>query len=88
MLLFLQLTEKKNFEEKIKKNLNFLMFMAYNTPWPPMSVHKKFQPIWFSRLAGYREHVYKCLVLLFRISSNMRCGSLTLFIPLEIKIKI
>jgi len=38
---------KKNFEEK------FFFFLAYNNPWPPMSVHKKFQPIWFNRLAGY-----------------------------------
>ena len=32
-----------------------------------MSVHKKFQPIRSSRLAGYREHIYKCLVLSYRI---------------------
>ena len=31
-----------------------------------MSVHKKFQPIRFSRLVGYREHIYECLVLLYR----------------------
>ena len=31
-----------------------------------MSVHKKFQPNRSSRLAGYREHIYECLVLLYR----------------------
>ena len=30
-----------------------------------MSVRKKVQSIRSSRLAGYRQHVYKCLVLLF-----------------------
>ena len=52
---------KKNFE---KKNLDF--FLAYVTPRPPLSVHKKFQPNRSSRLAGYREHIYECLVLLYR----------------------
>ena len=27
-------------------------FLTYNTPWPPISVHKKFQPNRSSRLAG------------------------------------
>ena len=31
-----------------------------------MIVHKQFQPIRSSRLAGYREHIYECLVLLYR----------------------
>ena len=31
-----------------------------------MNVQKKFQPNWSSRLAGYREHIYECLVLLYR----------------------
>ena len=30
-----------------------------------MSVHKKIQPNRSSRLAGYREHIYECLVLYF-----------------------
>ena len=36
--------EKKNFEKKNfeKKMLDF--FLAYVTPRPPLSVHKKFQP--------------------------------------------
>ncbi len=39
---------KKNVE---KKNFEFF------SPWPPMSVHKKFQPIRSSHLAGYKEHM-------------------------------
>ena len=35
-------------------------------PRPPLSVHKKFQPNRSSRLAGYREHIYDCLVILYR----------------------
>ena len=31
-----------------------------------MSVHKKCRPIRSSRLAGQREHIYECLVLLYR----------------------
>ena len=49
---------KKNFEKK-----KFRIFFAYNTPRPPLSVQKKFQPNRSSRLAGYREHIYECLVL-------------------------
>ena len=45
--------EKNNFE---KKNLDF--FLAFIIPRLPMSVHKKFQPNRFSRLTGYREHIY------------------------------
>ena len=32
----------------------------------PLSVRKKFQPIRSSHLAGQREHIYECLVLLYR----------------------
>ena len=32
--------------------------MAYNTPRPPRSVHKKFKPNRSSHLAGYRQHIY------------------------------
>ena len=43
-------------------------FLAFNPSWPPMSVHKKFQPNRSSRLAGYTQHIYiyECLVLLYR----------------------
>ena len=41
-------------------------FLAYVTPRPPLSVHKKIQPNRSSRLAGYREHIYECLVLFYR----------------------
>ena len=34
------------------------IFLAFNIPRPPRSVHKKFQPIRSSRLAGYRQHIY------------------------------
>ena len=54
---------KKNLEKKI---LDF--FWAYVTPRPPLSVHKKFQPNRSSRLASYREHIYECLVLLYRLA--------------------
>ena len=36
------------------------------TPRLPMSVHKKFQSIRSSRLASFRDHMYECLVLLYR----------------------
>ena len=48
----------KSFEEKR------LFFFAYVTPGFPMSLLKKYQPIWSSRLAGYREHINECVVLL------------------------
>ena len=57
-----KMLKKKNFE---KKNSNY--FIAYVTPRPPLSVHKKFQPNRSSRLAGYREHINECLVLLYRL---------------------
>ena len=37
----------------------FLIFLAYITPRPPMSVHEKFQPNRSSRLAGYTQHALK-----------------------------
>ena len=58
----------------------FRIFLAYDTPRPPLSVHKKFQPNRSSRLAGYREHKYDCLVLLYRFfvvagrGTRCRCG--------------
>ena len=48
---------KINVEKKILKNF-FWIFLAYVTPRPPRSVHKKFQPNRSSRLAGYRQHIY------------------------------
>jgi len=48
----------KNAEKKcLKKNIlkKIQIFLAYNTPRPPMSVHTKFQPNRSSRLAGYRH---------------------------------
>ena len=62
-----KILKKINFPKKInlKKNI-FDFFLAYVTPRPPLSVHNKFQPNRSSRLAGYREHIYECLVLLYR----------------------
>ena len=34
------------------------VFLAYDTPRPPMSIHKKFQPNPCRRLAGYTQHLY------------------------------
>ena len=48
------------------KNFEEIIFLAYVTPRLPMSVHKKCKPIRSSRLAAYREHIYECLVLLYR----------------------
>ena len=42
-------------------------FLAYNTPRPPMCVHKKCQPNRSSRLAGYTQHIYECRVLFYRL---------------------
>ena len=55
-----------------KKNLKcfenfFWIFLAYVTTRPSLSVHKKCQPNRSSRLASYREHIYECLVLLYRL---------------------
>ena len=53
---------KKNPIKKIR------IFLTFNTG----SVHKKFQPNQFSRLAGYRQHIYiyECLVLLHRFTKQ------------------
>jgi len=43
-------------EKKIGKNLGKkIYFLAYSTPRPPMSVHKKFQTNRSSRLAAYTQ---------------------------------
>ena len=60
---------KINLEEKKIWNFFFGFFLAYVTPRPPLSVHKKFQPNQSSRLADYREHIHKCLVLLYKVTS-------------------
>ena len=54
--------EKKNILKKYLKKIEFVL--AYVTPRPPISVHKKNQPIQSSRLGGKRENIYECLVLL------------------------
>ena len=58
---------KKNFKKrKLEKKFSNL-FLAYNTPRPPMSVHKKFSPIGpavWPAIAG--TYLYVCLVSLYR----------------------
>ena len=69
----------KFFWEKINR-----FFLAYNTPRPPLSVHKKFQPNRSCRFAGYRQHSSfsfcvlckvinfknNCLQILFAVTLN------------------
>ena len=56
---------KKNWTNNFRKIIR--IFLAYNIPRPPMSVHTKFQLNRFSRLARYRQHIHiRCLVLLYR----------------------
>ena len=43
----------------------YLDFLTFVTPGTPLGSLKKIQPIWSNRLAGYREHIYECLVLIF-----------------------
>ena len=43
----------------------FNLFLVKTTRLP-VGVHKKIQPNRSSRLAGYTQHVYECLVLLYR----------------------
>ena len=53
---------KINFEEK-KLFDKRLLFIAYNTHRPPISVHKKFQPNWSCRLAGYTQHIIIIIII-------------------------
>ena len=43
-----------------------LIFLAFVNPGIPLGFLKKYQPIRTSRLAGYREPIYECPVLLYR----------------------
>ena len=46
-------------------------FLAYNnTPRPPISVHKKFQPNRSSRLAGNTQRMYLRIVLFYYIDNK------------------
>jgi len=55
--------EKKMREKKFCEKIS--IFLAYVTPWLPMSVLKKIQPIRSGRLDGQGEHIYECLILLY-----------------------
>ena len=57
--------EKKIIRKKIQ-----ILFVAYVIPSLPMSVHKKFCSIRYSRLAGFREHTFECLVLFYRLTER------------------
>ena len=48
----------------VTKKINFL---AYNPLRPPINVHTKIQPNRSSRLAGYTQHIFKCLVSFYRL---------------------
>jgi len=59
------------------KKFDFLGFVTHRLP---ISVHKKFQPIWSSRLAGYRKlFVFKGPVNVFSSDPH--------FIPLQDKLE-
>ena len=59
----------------------FFLKIAYNASRPPLSVPKKFQSNWSSRLAGYPQHIYiKCLVLLYRRFQRIQERSALLFL--------
>ena len=38
--------------------LKISIFLAYDTPRPPVSIHTKCQPNRCRRLAGYTQHIY------------------------------
>ena len=59
--------KEKPEEKKIEKNVENKVsnFLVYNIPRPFVSVHKKNQANWSSSLAGYAQHTYECLVLLY-----------------------
>ena len=50
-------------------NKNFEFFSLY-LPRILISVHKKFQLIRSTRLAGFMEYIYACLVLLYRLRNK------------------
>ena len=64
---------KKQFQKKIR------IFLAYNIPRPPMSVHTKFQLNRSSRLASNRQHIYIYDVLFYYIDNK------TLKTPVRLK---
>ena len=45
---------------------NVEFYLAFNTLGHPLVSTKKFQPNRSSRLAGYTQHIYECLVSLYR----------------------
>ena len=72
------LAEKKCWKKNVR------IFLAYNTPQPPLSVYKKFQPNRSIRLVGYTQHRYECLILLYRYL-NLACQGFFLLYPINVK---
>ena len=78
---------KKNLKKKFRKKLQKLKKKFFFKPITPPANHEcpqKIQPNRSSRLAGYRQHLYKyeCLVLLYRYVSSMLQG-----VPISMEIK-
>ena len=65
-----------NREKKLKKNIfkKISFFIAFNTPRPPLSVQKKFQPNRSSRLAGYWQHIFIRMSCLIIKNKDRRCS--------------
>ena len=58
---------------KIKKIKIFFLdfdFLTFVTHGLAMGPHKKIRPIRSGCLAGYSEHIFECLVLLYRYYNN------------------
>ena len=51
--------------KKVGKKVENKIWIAFVALRLPMKSTKKIQPIRSSRLAGQREHIYKCLVLFY-----------------------
>ena len=72
--------EKNSLKKNIffKNMLKLFLFFSLKHPRPSISVHKKCQPNWSSRLAGYTQHLY----------INLACLSGCLFVclyPINVK---
>ena len=70
-----------------KKILKKYFFFSYYTPGHPWVSTNNVQPNRSSRLAGYKQHIYECLVLLYRFiySFNLVCEAETLLEVLSVK---
>ena len=64
-MIYYLLAEGPNVSREIFFFLSFEFFIAFNTPRPPLSVHKKVQSNRSSCLAGYGQHIYIYTNVLF-----------------------